>query len=76
MSDYTRARWNEIKSLRPSSVMTHVSKTFRPNPLIAICEQQGIPFNGPRFLPNPGVTLNLGRNKAKRVCRRKTGLIA
>lgn len=69
MSDYTRSRWEQIKAMKPRSKMVHVSKSFYLNPLIALCEQAGQPFHGPRYLPHRGVTRNLGHNKAKRARR-------
>jgi hypothetical protein len=66
MSDYTSNQWASIKKLAPSSRMVHVSKAFYVNPMVALAEQAGVMFTGPRFLPHPGVTLNLGLNKAKR----------
>lgn len=69
MSDYTSNQWAAIKKLAPNSRMVHVSKTFYINPMVPLAEQSGVIFTGLRFLPHPGVTLYLGRNKAKREAR-------
>lgn len=66
MSDYSRARWDEIKGLRVRPSMSHVSKAFHVNTLAILTEQWGEIFTGPRYLPNPGVTRNIGRNQRKR----------
>lgn len=58
----TPDRWEYLKALKPSDgVMAHVSKTFR------------WALSRPTYLVgNPGVTLDIGRNKAKRIARAKS----
>ncbi len=56
-----KQEWNRIKAIKPDDgVMAHVSKTFsaiqRPDKTI-------------HYVPNPGRTHDIGRNKAKREAR-------
>lgn len=46
--------------------MVHTAKSFVLNPVALDAERTNQVFDGPRFLPLPGQTLDLGRNKAKR----------
>ena len=53
--------WERIKAIQPSKgVMVHVSKTFRKLDTVPVT-----------YAPNRGVTLDIGRNKAKRIARAK-----
>jgi hypothetical protein len=73
----TRTEWLAIRNnggaigrtYRARGNMTHVSKAFMRNPLAELAALEHKPFDGPQYLPLPGVTYNVGRNKAKREAR-------
>lgn len=51
---------------REREQFVHISKRFIVNPAAELAKLAGKVFTGPHWLPLPGETLNLGRNKAKR----------
>jgi len=57
------------QTYRAREQFLHISKRFIANPAAKIVRAAGEFFTGPLWLPLPGVTHDIGRNKAKREAR-------